>query len=87
MDWETGQVSDLVLERGRERWEEKELLLRERCMRVDLTAGGDAGVRWGKETAFVNASVMDVEYEPVNAPWLVDVDLAVRSGLEKASAS
>lgn len=25
----------------------------------------------------VNASIMDVEYEPSNLPWIIDVDLPV----------
>lgn len=29
----------------------------------------------GKETLFVNASIMTVEYEPLQAPWLVDLML------------
>jgi hypothetical protein len=29
----------------------------------------------GRETLMVNASVMDVRYRPVNAPWIVEVEL------------
>jgi Calcineurin-like phosphoesterase len=32
-------------------------------------------ISFGRETLFVNASIMNVEYMPVNAPWLVDLDL------------
>ncbi|TVY86223.1 Metallophosphoesterase domain-containing protein [Lachnellula willkommii] len=32
-------------------------------------------VIFGKETLMVNAAIMDSIYRPVNAPWLVDVDL------------
>jgi len=32
-------------------------------------------VTFGNETLFVNAAIMDVRYRPVNAPWLVDLDL------------
>jgi hypothetical protein len=32
-------------------------------------------VVFGKETLFINAAIMDVDYDPVNAPWLVDIDL------------
>ncbi|KAJ9630048.1 hypothetical protein H2204_008703 [Knufia peltigerae] len=31
----------------------------------------------GKETVFVNASIMNLRYRAVNAPWLVDVELPV----------
>lgn len=47
----------------------------DRCVRVDL-AGPEAFER-GRETLLVNAAIMDVEYKPVNAPWLVEVDLPV----------
>lgn len=29
----------------------------------------------GKDTLFVNASIMDVRYRPINAPWVVDLNL------------
>ncbi|KAI4121865.1 MAG: hypothetical protein LQ338_006121 [Usnochroma carphineum] len=46
---------------------------------LDLTKEGGGGeVRFGEETVFVNASVMDVGYRPVNAPWSVDLDLPVK---------
>ena len=32
-------------------------------------------VRHGESTFFVNASIMDVSYKPVNAPWVIDLDL------------
>lgn len=33
------------------------------------------GVEVGEETVFVNASVMSLGYKPLNAPWVVDVEL------------
>lgn len=33
------------------------------------------GLEGGRETVFVNASVMSLGYEPLNAPWVVDVEL------------
>jgi hypothetical protein len=36
-------------------------------------------VRHGESTFFVNASIMDVSYKPVNAPWVVDLDLPLGS--------
>jgi hypothetical protein len=36
-------------------------------------------VRHGESTFFVNASIMDVSYKPVNAPWVVDLDLPLRT--------
>ena len=35
----------------------------------------------GEETLFVNAAIMDVAYRPVNAPWVVDLELP-NAGLE-----
>jgi predicted phosphohydrolase len=32
-------------------------------------------ISFGEETLFVNASIMDVGYSPVNAPWLIDIEL------------
>ena len=32
-------------------------------------------VRKGEETIFVNAAIMNLIYRPVNAPWVVDLDL------------
>ena len=47
---------------------------------LDLSAEGSSEVaagkvRWGAETVFVNASVMNFWYRPVNRPWVVDLDL------------
>jgi len=44
---------------------------------VDLSRDGGKGLKWGEETLFVNASIMNVFYRPKNAPWLVDLDLPV----------
>ena len=37
-------------------------------------SGGKAPIR-GAETLFVNAAIMDVRYDPTNAPWIIDLDL------------
>ena len=50
-------------------------------VRLDLRGNGKGGgVRWGEETVFVNASVMDVEYRPVQKMWVVDIDLPGKIG-------
>ncbi|KAL8626739.1 hypothetical protein Q9189_007557 [Teloschistes chrysophthalmus] len=36
---------------------------------------GSSGLKWGEETLFVNAAIMNVAYRPVNAPFRVDLDL------------
>lgn len=44
---------------------------------LDLSSSGKA-ISQGEQTAFVNAAIMDVTYKPLNAPWLVDVDLPTK---------
>ncbi|KAK5119320.1 hypothetical protein LTR85_007676 [Meristemomyces frigidus] len=46
---------------------------------LDLSSDGLALVR-GQSTAVINAAIMNVAYEPVNAPWLVDIDLRLQQG-------
>ena len=36
------------------------------------------GIRRGEQTLMVNAAIMDVGYSPVNAPFVVDLDLPVK---------
>ena len=50
----------------------------ERCVYVDATK-----LKAGQETLFVNASIMDLEYRPTNAPWLVDVMLPLGAADEE----
>lgn len=33
-------------------------------------------IDFGKETLMVNAAIMNVHYRPMNAPWLVDIELS-----------
>ena len=70
MDWGTKEVRKVEVER--------EKVVQERGAYVDLSEGSEEGLRWGEETLFVNASIMDVWYKPVNAPWVVDLDLPVK---------
>lgn len=49
----------------------------ERCAFVDVSESTPNPLCVGKETLFINASVVTVQYEPVNAPWVVDMDLPV----------
>ncbi|KAL2797141.1 Metallo-dependent phosphatase-like protein [Aspergillus keveii] len=64
---------------GRRREEEvawdRETVMEERCAYVDLSSRSERPLRRGEETLFVNASVVNVEYKPLNAPWVVDLDL------------
>jgi hypothetical protein len=47
---------------------------------VDVSEHGGDALEPGKETLFVNAAIMDVGYRPVNAPWVVDIDLPKKEG-------
>lgn len=42
---------------------------------ADISATGEQTLRRGQETLLVNAAIMDVKYKPVNAPWVIDMDL------------
>lgn len=70
MDWEResfGQVETF-----------KSHMLDNRYAGVDISKGGENPLKWGQETLFVNASIMDVRYNPTNAPWVVDIDLPMK---------
>ena len=79
MSWATGTLAPV----GREAKSAE--VLEARCAGVDISDEGDerARVEWGRETLFVNASIMDVGYAPENAPWVVEVGLPVRSEAER----
>lgn len=47
----------------------------EKAVYVDLSSSGEQPLQFGKETLMVNASIMNIRYVPMNAPWLVDIDL------------
>ncbi|KAL1957427.1 hypothetical protein VTO42DRAFT_5995 [Malbranchea cinnamomea] len=42
---------------------------------IDLSHESNKPLREGEETLFVNAAVVTRLYEPLNAPWLIDIDL------------
>lgn len=52
-------------------------LSRQRCVHVDTTGADGEATRLekGRQTLFVNASIMDVRYRPSQLPWLVDLEL------------
>ncbi|CAD6566835.1 MAG: hypothetical protein ASARMPREDX12_008842 [Alectoria sarmentosa] len=57
-----------------------EKVFEDRCASVDISESGGKPLKWGQETLFVNASIMDVNYNPTNAPWVVDIDLPTKQG-------
>ena len=43
--------------------------------RLDVSNTGKQPLQYGSETLMVNAAIMDHENQPVNAPWIVDLEL------------
>jgi Icc-related predicted phosphoesterase len=50
-------------------------VLQKRGAFVDVSSTGTDQLQWGQETLFVNGSIMNQRYNPVNAPWIVDLEL------------
>lgn len=59
-------------------------VLENRSSYANIGNDGGEALKFGEETLFINASIMDVRYNPSNAPWVVDLDLP-RSNLDDAS--
>ncbi|KAL4963807.1 40S ribosomal protein S8e [Aspergillus stella-maris] len=59
---------------------DREDVMDQRGAYVDLTSDSKRPLRRGEETVFVNASVVTVKYEGLNAPWVVDLDLQIDEG-------
>ncbi|KAL2821342.1 40S ribosomal protein S8e [Aspergillus cavernicola] len=66
---ETKKIEEVVLD--------EEKVMEEGRAYVDLSSGSERPLRRGEETLFVNASVVTVEYQALNAPWVLDLDLDV----------
>lgn len=77
MNWETESSEKIPQDRDRE--------LENRCAYVDASRNSNKSLRLGEETLFVNAAVVTVGYEPLNAPWLVDIDLPLSQSAEGES--
>ncbi|GAB7352841.1 hypothetical protein MBLNU459_g3450t1 [Dothideomycetes sp. NU459] len=50
---------------------------KQRCAWVNVAEGSGKEIVRGRHTLLVNAAIVDVNYKPVNAPFLVDLDLPV----------
>ena len=50
-------------------------MLEHRGVYLDVSSNSKRPLAFGKETLFVNGSIVDLYYRPVNAPWVVDLDL------------
>jgi hypothetical protein len=67
MEWSTRNQSIIQCD--------KESTLNNRCAYTDVSGESQNPLRAGEETLFVNASVVTVQYQALNAPWLVDLEL------------
>ena len=67
MHWDT-ELSERIPQ-------DRNLELERRCAYLDLSSDSGRPIKFGEETLFINASIVTVRYEPLNAPWLVDIDL------------
>ncbi|KAJ5586875.1 uncharacterized protein N7459_002640 [Penicillium hispanicum] len=54
---------------------DQEEMLEKRGAFYDVSAQSERPLRVGAETLFVNASICTLSYQPLNAPWVVDLDL------------
>lgn len=77
--WKEGEELDAKWQQHVEKAEwvevDEEKMAEERAAFVDISRSGARPVEFGKETLMVNASIMTVQYRPVQAPWVVDLDL------------
>ena len=60
-------------------------VLKERSAYLDISQLGDTPLKFGDETVFVNAAIMDVYYRARNAPWVIDLDLPLVKQPEDSS--
>jgi predicted phosphodiesterase len=67
VNWETQSSAGIIQDRSKE--------LQDRGAYLDVSSESEDPLRVGEETLFVNASVVTKSYRPLNAPWLVDMDL------------
>ena len=74
MDWGSKKLREVDLPEFDEYGKNDEIV-REGAAFVDISNGGEDPLEFGKETLFVNASIMDLLYDPTNAPFVVDLDL------------
>lgn len=55
-----------------------------RAAYLDLSGSSSQPLRVGEETMLINSSIMNLEYTPENAAWLVDLELPMSSETSKA---
>jgi len=74
-EWRDGGVWEEGVERVERVGVDLESARERRAVFVDASESGRKVESDGEETLFVNAAIMDVAYQPVNAPWVVDLEL------------
>ncbi|CAK3985440.1 related to metallophosphoesterase domain-containing 2 [Lecanosticta acicola] len=75
-EWKTGAWKEGVADHGIKSEAPDLTAARERhAAFLDVSLESGHGLKRGEETLMINASIMDVGYQPVNAPWVVDIDL------------
>jgi Icc-related predicted phosphoesterase len=67
MDW-SGQMSERIST-------DRKKVVQDGFAFVDISQDSSKPLKFGQETLFVNAAIMDVHYHPNNAPWVVDLNL------------
>ncbi|KAI4215705.1 MAG: hypothetical protein LQ351_001692 [Letrouitia transgressa] len=50
-------------------------ILKNGSAHVDISGNSSRPLKFGEETLFVNAAIMNVKYRPENAPWTIDLEL------------
>jgi len=70
MDWVNRKFNRMRIDRDQ--------VFEDRAAKLDLSSDSGEAITFGKETLFINAAIMNFRYKPVNAPWVVDLDLPFR---------
>ncbi|KAK4552828.1 hypothetical protein LTR86_010162 [Recurvomyces mirabilis] len=74
-DWKNGAWQAGIANNGLESVSvNEEKTVQRHAAFLDISRDGGL-LKRGRETALVNAAIMDVKYRPVNAAWLVDIEL------------
>ena len=79
LDW-SRKVSETVQE-------DLQKVYEDRSAYVDLSEEGKHPLKFGEETVFINAAIMDVFYKPRNAPWVVDLNLPLAKREESSTST
>ncbi|KAI9791811.1 MAG: hypothetical protein M1816_003356 [Peltula sp. TS41687] len=73
--WRTGEGGEEGIEEVSRYEPDKERIRVDRVAHVDVSGESKTPLVFGKETLFVNACINTVRYQPVQAPWVIDLDL------------